>query len=407
MINYQYTALNPKTGQHIKANVQAENEHQAAGLIRKEDLVPIEIKSLDQKGVVSSLNKINRINVKQKVLFSRQLSTLINAGLPIIQSLRAVEEQTDSKPFKIIIQEIIRDVEGGSTLAAAMSKHPKIFNQVYISLVEAGETSGTLDTALERLAVQQEKDADLMGKIRGAMIYPIIVLFVMVAVVGFMLVKVLPQVQILYKGLPGAHLPIETRLLLDVSHIVIKGWWIFLIIVIALTIFLNRWTKAGTGRKVVDGLKMKMWPIGPLFMKMYMARFCRTSATLVASGVPLIQVLEVTGQAVDNVHIENAIHKAIEKVKGGTALSEAIKNDPNFLSLVPNMLGIGEQSGATEVMLSKAADYYEKEVDTEIAGISSIIEPVLMVVLGIVAFIIVAAVLLPIYALAGQNFVQV
>jgi type IV pilus assembly protein PilC len=152
---------------------------------------------------------------------------------------------------------------------------------------------------------------------------------------------------------------------------------------------------------------MHIWPIGPLFMKMYMARFCRTSATLVASGVPLIQVLEVTGKAINNVVIEDSIHKAIEKVKGGKALSEAIKNDPNFLSLVPNMLGIGEQSGATEVMLGKAADYYEKEVDNEIESISSIIEPVLMVILGIVAFIIVAAVLLPIYSLAGQNFVQV
>ena len=390
MINFQYTALNPKTGRHVKANVQAANEQDAAGLIRKEALVPIEIKSLDQQGIKSSLSKLNRIDTKQKVLFSRQLSTLINAGLPIIQSLREVEAQTDSKPFKIIIQEIIRDVEGGSTLANSMSKHPKIFNQVYISLVEAGETSGTLDTALERLAVQQEKDADLMKKIRGAMAYPVIVLVVMIAVVGFMLVKVLPQVQILYKGIPGTHLPIETALLLDVSHLVIKGWWIFLIIIIALTIFLSRWTKAGMGRQVKDKIKMRIWPVGPLFMKVYMARFCRTSATLVASGVPLIQVLEVTGQAVDNIHIENSIHKAIEKVKGGTALSEAIRNDPNFLSLVPNMLGIGEQSGATEVMLSKAADYYEKEVDGEVENISNIIEPVLMVVLGIVAFTIVA-----------------
>lgn len=407
MINFQYTALNPKTGQRVKSTVQAENEQAAAGLVRKEDLVPIDIKSLEQIGIKNTLNKLNKIKTKDKVLFSRQLSTLINAGLPIIQSLRAVDEQTNSKPFKIIIQEIIRDVEGGSTLAKAMSKHPKDFNQVYISLVEAGETSGTLDKALERLAIQQEKDADLMSKIRGAMAYPVIVLLVMTAVVGFMLIKVLPQVQILYKGLPGTHLPIETTVLLDVSHFVVKLWWIIIIIVIVIVIALTRWSKAGLGKQVFDKLKMKMWPVGPLFMKMYMARFCRTSSTLVASGVPLIQVLEVTGQAVNNVHIESSIKKAIEKVKGGIALSEAIRNDPNFLSLVPNMLGIGEQSGATEVMLGKAADYYEKEVDSEIASISSIIEPVLMVVLGIVAFTIVAAVLLPIYGLAGQNFVQV
>jgi type IV pilus assembly protein PilC len=407
MINFQYTALNPKTGQRVKSTVQAENEQAAAGLIRKEELVPINIKSLDQKSIISSLNNLNRIKTKDKVLFSRQLSTLINAGLPIIQSLRAVDEQTDNKPFKIIIQQIITDVEGGSTLAKAMSKHPKEFNQVYISLVEAGETSGTLDKALERLAMQQEKDSELMSKVRGAMAYPIIVLLVMCAVVGFMLIKVLPQVQILYKGLPGAHLPIETTVLLDVSHFVTKLWWIIIIIVIVLVVAITRWSKAGLGRQVFDKLKMRIWPVGPLFMKMYMARFCRTSSTLVGSGVPLIQVLEVTGQAVNNVYIEKSIQRAIEKVKGGVALSEAIRNDPNFLSLVPNMLGIGEQSGATEVMLGKAADYYEKEVDGEIASISSIIEPVLMVVLGIVAFTIVAAVLLPIYGLAGQNFVQI
>jgi type IV pilus assembly protein PilC len=395
------------TGQRVKATVQAENEQSAASLIRKEALVPIEIKSLDQRGVKNSISKLNRVKTKDKVLFSRQLSTLINAGLPIIQSLRSVEDQTDSKPFKIIIQEIISDVEGGSTLANAMSKHPKDFNQVYVSLVEAGEASGTLDTALERLAMQQEKDAELMSKVRGALAYPIIVILVMTAVVGFMLVKVLPQVEILYKGLPGTHLPIETSVLLDISHFVVKFWWVVLIVVIVLIISLTRWARAGLGKQVIDKLKMRMWPIGPLFMKMYMARFCRTSATLVASGVPLIQVLEVTGQAVNNVHIENSIRKAIEKVKGGMALSEAIKNDPNFLSLVSNMLGIGEQSGATEVMLGKAADYYEKEVDNEIASISSIIEPVLMVILGIVAFTIVAAVLLPIYGLAGQNFVQI
>jgi type IV pilus assembly protein PilC len=255
--------------------------------------------------------------------------------------------------------------------------------------------------------MQQEKDAELMSKVRGALAYPIIVILVMTAVVGFMLVKVLPQVEILYKGLPGTHLPIETSVLLDISHFVVKFWWVVLIVVIVLIISLTRWARAGLGKQVIDKLKMRMWPIGPLFMKMYMARFCRTSATLVASGVPLIQVLEVTGQAVNNVHIENSIRKAIEKVKGGMALSEAIKNDPNFLSLVSNMLGIGEQSGATEVMLGKAADYYEKEVDNEIASISSIIEPVLMVILGIVAFTIVAAVLLPIYGLAGQNFVQI
>jgi type IV pilus assembly protein PilC len=256
---------------------------------------------------------------------------------------------------------------------------------------------------LERLAIQQEKEADLNSKIRGAMTYPVIVLVVMGAVVGFMIVKVLPQVKGLYSSLPGAQLPLITRILMSISDFIIHDWWIVLIIVAVLAVTTTRWVRTPEGRNVLDKLKMRAWPIGPLFMKMYMARFARTGSTLVASGVPLLQMLNITATAVNNVHIERSVNRAIEKVKGGKSLADSIENDPNFLPLVPNMLRIGEQSGAIEEMLTKVADYYEKEVDNEVANISSIIEPVMMVVLGVVAFIIVAAVLLPIYGLAGNS----
>jgi type IV pilus assembly protein PilC len=268
--------------------------------------------------------------------------------------------------------------------------------------VAAGEASGTLDKGLERLADQQEKDADIVSKVRGAMIYPLIVLLVMMGVVTFMLVKVLPQVQSIYAGLKGVSLPFETRILLALSHFVIHFWWIVLILLGLAIFFGSRWIRTLGGRSVVDNLKMKAWPIGHLYMKMYMARFARTGTTLVASGVPLIQMLEITGEAVDNVHITKSIHRAIEKVKGGKALSESLANDPNFLTLVPNMLKIGEQSGALETMLAKVADYYEKEVDNEIRNISTIIEPVMMVIMGIIALTIVSAILLPIYGLVNQ-----
>ena len=405
MLTFQYTARNTQTGQRVKAEVQAQNEQEAAKLIRKEGLAPIQIKLL---GKGNSLTKrFNRVHSKDKVLFSRQLSTLINAGLPLVQSLRSVGDQTTSKPFKIVINQIISDVEGGSPLSAAMGRHPQVFNQVYVNLIAAGETSGTLDAALDRLAIQQEKDADLVSKVRSAMIYPIIVLLVMVVVVTFMLVKVLPQVQILYNGLPGAHLPLETRILLAISSFIIHFWWIVLIVIGLLIFFGSRYARTLSGKRIVDTFKMKAWPIAPLFMKMYMARFARTASTLVASGVPLLQVLSITGKAINNVHIEDALKQAAEKVKGGKALSDSIKSNPNFLPLVPNMLRIGEQSGSMEQMLGKTAEYYEKEVDDQVKAISTIIEPLLMVILGIVAFIIVAAVLLPIYGLAGQSFVQV
>jgi type IV pilus assembly protein PilC len=405
MLSFRYTARDPATGQYIKSDVQAENEQAASKLIRKEGLVPIDIR-LSEKAATSFIGRrLNRVRSKEKVLFSRQLSTLISAGLPLMQSLRNVNGQTPGKPLKVVINKVISDVEAGATLSTAMAKHPEVFNQVYVSLIAAGEVSGTLDKALERLALQQEKDAEIISKVRGAMIYPLIVVAVMIGVLTFMIVTVLPQVQVLYEGLPGAELPLLTKVLLAISGFVTKFWWVVIILLGLGVFFMTRWARTFGGKQVIDKAKMHMWPVGPLFTKMYMARFARTGGTLVASGVPLIQMLEITANSVNNVHVEASIRKAAEKVKGGKALSDSLQHDPNFLELVPNMLRIGEQSGSLEQMLAKTADYYEKEVDDQIKAISTIIEPVLMVILGIVAFIIVAAVLLPIYGLAGQSFV--
>lgn len=406
MLTFEYTARDPSTGQKVKAQVQADNEAAAAKLIQKEGLAPLDIKPL----IGSSNNPLsrlrNRITTKDKVIFSRQMSTLINAGLPLIQSLRNVVAQTDNKAFKIILNQIITDIEGGKALSEALGKHPTVFNDVYVNMIAAGEVSGTLDKALERIANQQEKDAEIISKIRGAMAYPAIVILVMFAVVGFMIVKVMPQVEVIYKDIPGASLPLITRILLAVSHFTTKYWWLVVLLLVLAFFGTSRYARTGPGKQVIDKLKMTAWPIGPLFMKVYMARFARTGETLVSSGIPLIKMLEVVGRAINNVHIESSIKKATEKVKGGKSLADSLEGDPNFLPLVPNMLRIGEESGSLEDMLGKTADYFEKEVDNQIKAISTIIEPVLMVILGIVAFIIVAAVLLPIYGLAGKTIVH-
>ncbi|HSX53651.1 MAG TPA: type II secretion system F family protein [Patescibacteria group bacterium] len=405
MLTFEYTARDAKTGQKTKAEVQADSEQMASKLIHDQGLAPLSIKLKEGNNQLFG-KYFKRVKAKDKVLFSRQLSTLINAGLPLVQSLNSVMSQTDNKALKATISKIIGSVEGGTSFSSALAQYPDIFNKVFISLVAAGEASGTLDAALERLANQQEKDAEILSKVRGAMIYPIIVLLVMVMVVGFMIVKVLPQVEVLYQGLSGTQLPLVTRMLLALSHFIIKFWWLVLVIVVVGGFFTSRWARTLGGKQVIDKFKMKAWPIGPLFMKLYMARFARTGQTLSASGVPLIQMLEITGEAVSNVHVQRSINHAIDKVKGGKALSDSLAGDPNFLDLVPNMLHIGEQSGAIEAMMGKIADYYEKEVDNEIRNISTLVEPVMMVVLGIFAFIIVAAVLLPIYGLAGKNFIH-
>lgn len=401
MLTYTFVARDPATGKRIESQVQAENEKAAAKAIKGQGYSPLEITLEDhEKNLLSGFR--NRITTKDKVIFSRQLSTLINAGLPLAQALRNVEAQTTSKPFKLIIEKVLADIEAGSSFHESLGRYPGIFNNVYVSLVEAGEASGTLDQALERLANQQEKDAEIISKVRGALIYPAIVIVVMIAVVTFMVVVVLPHVQEVYTTIPGATLPFVTKFLLAISRLISHFWWLILFLLGVGIFFTTRWARSGPGKEVVDKLKMRMWPIGKLFMKMYMARFSRTGQTLVASGVPLLQVLNIVADAVNNVHIADAIHKAAEKVKGGKALSEAIEGDPNFLELVPDMIKIGEQSGSMETMLGKTADYYEKEVDNEIAAISTIIEPVLMIMLGLMALIIVAAILLPIYGLANK-----
>lgn len=405
MLTFEYTARDPGTGQKIKAQVEASNESAAAKIIQGEGLAPLEIKPVGVKSPLGA-NFRNRIKTKQKIVFSRQMSTLINAGLPLVQSLRNVADQTENKSFKIVINKIIADVEGGNSLSDALSKHPRVFSNIYVNLVAAGEVSGNLDRALERIAFQQEKDAEIIAKVRGAMAYPAIVILVMLLVVGFMIVKVLPQVKVIYEDLPGASLPLITRVLLAISDFVVNYWYIVIILLIAGGFALSKYARTGPGKEVVDQAKMKSWPFGQLFMKVYMARFARTASTLVASGVPLLQVLEVVSNSINNVHVSRSINRAIEKVKGGKSLADSLEGDPNFLPLVPNMLRIGEQSGSLEDMLEKTADYYEKEVDNQIKTISTIIEPLLMVILGVVAFIIVAAVLLPIYSLAGRDIIR-
>ena len=403
MIDYKYTARNPKTGEKVSSQVQADSIASASKLVKEQGLVPISIRPQNEvHGPLAGIR--SRISTKDKVVFSRQMATLVAAGLPLVQSLRNVLEQTQNKAFKIVITKVIGDVEAGKPLSEAMSKHPMVFSNVYISLIAAGEISGTLDQSLERVANQQEKDAEIMSKVRGAMVYPVIVLLVMVAVVVFMLLTVLPQVEVLYDGLQGAgELPIFTRVLLAVSHFIQDFWFVVLAVIGVLIFITSKWARTFGGKTIIDKLKMKAWPVGPLFMKLYIARFARTGTTMVASGVPLIQTLEVIAEAVNNVHIKRSILTAIEKVKGGKALSESIRGDENFLRLVPDMLRIGEESGQVESMMEKTAVYFEKEVDNQIKTVSTIIEPVMMVILGVFALIIVAAILLPIYGLAGKN----
>ncbi len=400
MLSFTYTAKNAQ-GKTSSGLVEAESEGAAAKVLLSQGLSPLKIEMKNEAtGLFARFS--NRVSSKDRIIFTRQLATLINAGLPLTQSLHTVAGQTNSKPLAIIVQQIISSVEGGTTLADSLAKHPKIFNEVYVALVAAGESSGTLDQALDRIATQQEKDAEMLSKIRGALIYPLIVLFVIGAVVVFLLTTVVPQIELLYNDF-NKELPFLTAILIAVAKFMINFWWLIPITAGFVIFFGSKWVRTGPGQRVVDQIKLKIPLFGDLFRKLYMARFSRTGATLLQSGVPMLEMLRITGRAVDNLYVTDAIDRAAEKVKGGKALSSALSKEPTFLALVPQMLSIGEQSGAIDDMMNKTAVYYENELDNKIKNISTIIEPILMVFLAIVVGGIVMAILLPVYNLVGDN----
>lgn len=400
MLTFSYEAKDPATGKHIKATIQAESESAAAKLLNKQGYIPTKITNQDQGGILAFWK--NRITAKDKVVFSRQLSTLIGAGLPLTQSLQTTIDQTENKQLVAITQEILTSVEGGGTLAEAFAKHPEAFDGVFVSLVEAGESSGTLDKALIRLANQQEKDAEMMSKIRGAMIYPLIVLVVIFLVLGFMLFTVVPQIEKLYEDL-NQTLPWVTQIMVGTANFVIHFWWLVLILFGIGGYFLRQYLRTEEGIKTKDNLKLNVPIFGTLFSKLYMARFARTSQTLLSTGVPVLDTLKISSKAINNTIVSKSIDKAATKVKGGKGLAESLKGQEYILPLVPQMIGIGEKSGKVDEMMGKIATVYENELDDSIKAISTSIEPILMVVLALVAGTMVAAILLPIYNLVNTT----
>lgn len=401
MLDFHYTAKDTSSDKVVKSTVKADSEKSAAKLLIAQGLMPLEIVEQSETGGILA-KFTNKVPGKARIIFSRQLSTLINAGLPLAQSLHTVREQTENKRLQAIVQDIITAVEGGSALSAAFSKHPDVFDDVYIALISAGEVSGTLDKALERIADQQEKDAEIMGKVKGAMVYPFIVSLVMVGVIIFMLVTVVPQIEKLYDDL-GQELPIITAIMVAAANFLTHYWWIVLAVLGVLIYFGINWTKTTTGRKAIDNLKLNVPLFGILFRKLYMARFARTTETLMSTGVQMLETLKIASRAVNNVHIAEEINRAAEKVKDGKALSVALKGEEYILPLVPQMISIGEQSGGIDAMLGKAATFYENELDQSIKAISTMIEPILMVMLAGVAGLMIGAVLFPIYNLVGSG----
>ena len=399
MKKFNYEARDQATSKVVKSSIQADSETAAARLLIKQGFVPLNIK--EQKGEGGFLGSLTgRITTKDRVVFTRQLATLIGAGLPLSQSLHTVMEQTQNKQLQSVVQEVVASVEGGRTLSDSFAKHPKIFNEVFISLMAAGEISGTLDQSLQRIATQQEKDAAIATKIKGALMYPLIVLVVIFGVMAFMLFTVVPQVEKLYNDL-GKSLPFLSQVMVNAADFVMNFWWLVIIIVGISVYFIMQYLKTESGITFKDTFKLKVPLFGKMFTKLYMARFARTGQTLLSTGVSMLDTLNITGRAVNNTVIQKAIERTAEKVQGGKALSVALEPEESIDSLVAQMIKIGEQSGKIDDMMGKVAQVYEDELDEQIRTISTAIEPVLMVVLAVVAGGMVGAILFPIYSLVN------
>lgn len=400
MKRFIYKARDSKTGEMTKGVIQAENERTAGKLLIEQGMTPDRIdEDMSEVGLFQRFQ--NKITMKDKIVFTRQFATLIGAGLPLSNSLRTVIEQTESKPMQKVVESILVDVEAGKTLTQACEKYPDVFNKVYIALLRAGEASGSLDLSLKRLAQQQEKDNAMISKIRGALVYPAIILMVIIAVLIFMVLMIVPQVQSLYKDI-GKPLPWATGVLVSFANFLVASWWLVTIVMGVAIYFLIQFRKTTTGIEWAALAKLNVPLFKRMFWRLYNVRFARTASNLMSAGVSIQDTLQISSEAMNNVVLEKEIKEVSEKVKQGKTLSSSLKNLSYILPLVPQMASIGEESGKIDEMLAKAAQVYEDELEEQIRTISTLIEPVLMVVMAVMVGFIIVAVLFPIYAIVND-----
>ena len=400
MKKFSYKVKDRVTGKIIKGEISADSQRAAGkALIDQGYILQDDIYEVGQENVLARF--MNRITTKDKIVFTRQFATLIGAGLPLAQALRTVSEQTENKKMRSVVDDILASVESGSSLKDAFSKFPDVFDKVYLALIAAGEMSGTLDESLRRVATQQEKDAAMMSKIRGALTYPVIVLVVIGLVMTFMMVQVVPQVKQLYKDM-HQELPFATQILIGISDFIINFWWLVLVGIGVAGYFFRQYLKTESGIKFAANFKLNVPLFSPLFRKLYMARFARTGQLLLSTGVALLDMLNICGDAMNNIIVKKSIDEAGKLVQSGKSLSESLKGKDYILDMVPQMINIGEQSGKIDEMLGKTAQVYEDELDEQIKAISTLIEPILMVVMALMAGGLIGAILFPIYSLVTK-----
>lgn len=403
MKKFNYKAQDAN-GEILKAVVEAESTTAAAKLISDQGLFPLEVKDATQASNLSLeklTEKLQRIRTKEKVVFTRQLATLIKSGLTVTRSLNLIKEQQENPKLAEVVRDLLNQVQGGASLADAMRRHDNLFSEMYISIVEAGEASGSLDKSLLRLADQEEKAYEINTKIRNAFIYPAAVLVVLVIVTILMVVFVLPEVGAMYEEVDQP-VPTFTAILLGIANFITNFWYITGALGFAVVYGIYAYIKSDASRPVKDKAKLNAPVFKDLIKKLYMARFARTLGTLVNTGVPVIQALEIVKRSMNNMYYEQGMEKIISRVKAGEALSKPILADSLYIPLVGQMLEVGEETGGVGDSLNKVAKYYEDEVDQQVKTIQTLIEPATIVLLGLMVGFLIVAVLFPIYNLVSS-----
>lgn len=404
MASFEYRALT-KDGKAKTGKIEAANEAAARSALIRLGMKPITVSKAGKGGgdIMAFLTKsTGRVKSKDLVVFTRQLATMINAGVPLVRSLATLQEQTENDAFKKQLVNISKDVESGTAFADALEKYKGTFNPIYINMVRAGEAGGILDEILKKLALQQEKDAAIRGKFKSAMTYPMVLIGITVLVFIALMTIVVPKVGTIIADLTGGELPTMTKVMLGISDFILNFWYIHLIVIVVGGFALFKFLKTPKGRETRDKLLLRIPAIRILVVKLAVARFARIFASLMGAGVTVIESIEITAKAIGNTVIEKELMEAAKSVANGEQFSTPLSQSKTFPPIVAQMMAIGEETGQTDSILVKVADFYEEEVDAAVEGLSSILEPVLIVVMGGMVGLIAASVIGPISSLAND-----
>lgn len=404
MITFEFLAVNHK-GETISSTIEALDRASAIHTIKKQGLQIVSLKEKRSTKKLGAPNNKKGVKTDELVMFTRQLSTMVSAGVPLLRSLNSMAQHADTPAFRQTILAVSKDIEGGMSFADALAKHPASFSEVYVNMVRAGETGGILDDILKRLALQQEKNASIRKKVKGAMTYPLVLVVITIGAFFGLMIFVIPSIGKTIKDLAGedAELPALTQAMLAISQFMISFWYILLPLLGGAIWMLLRYIKTPVGKQKYHRFLIKAPLISKIIKKVAIARFTRTFSALIGAGVAVLEALDVTAHAVGNTVYEASLSEAAHRVQNGEVLSKVINESPElYPPIVGQMLAVGEETGQTDKVLIKVADFYEEEVDTAIDSLSSIIEPVMIVFMGVMVGLIAASVMLPITGLATQ-----